>query len=516
MRCDKPDVCVIGCGGGGAVVAKELAEMGLTVTVLEAGPWYQDPDQEFSGLEWDMLGVNGRFRWGPGNRREAPWQRRLEGLTTILQVAGVGGTTLHYFGNSPRAYPGAIDRSWPLTYRDLIPYYEKVEATLPVAEVDGLSPKDAIFTYGCERIGLVRLGGKDVIGEGWRPQPNAIAKSCTRCGHCFIGCVHPRGVPIHLKAKRSTDVSYIPLALKTGRCRVLANCFVRKILTERGQARGVVYRDDRGVLQEMEARVVVLAAGAVESPRLWLNSGLPTEADVVGRYLTIHYVDHATGFFDRDTFPFLGQTSEARAEFPGKGFLEVTGYGGPAFFAAAVFGNGQISPIGDHGPWRTTGLLWGRATKERMREFPRSVTISAGTDDTAAPFNRVQLGENSSDVDENGRIPLVSYRPTVETLRRRDWLVRKAASILIAAGARPESIHRTNSHPIGVHLHGTMRMGQDPHMSVVDSNCEAYAVKGLFIADNSVFPNALGGPNPTLTCQALATRTAEKIKCLYF
>src|SRR5207245_4560775 len=82
------------------------------------------------------------------------------------------------------------------------------------------------------------------------------------------------------------------------------------------------------------------------------------------------------------------------------------------------------------------------------------------------------------------------------------------------AGA-PE-IYRLNWPPLILHVQSTMRMGANPADSVLDENCESRAVKRLFIADNSALPNALGGPNPTLTSQALATRTAEKIFQRYF
>jgi choline dehydrogenase-like flavoprotein len=151
-----PDVVVIGAGGGGPVVAKELAEQGVKVLVLEAGPWL-DPDRDFSGLEDDMGSIiDGRLRWGPADRSRAPWIRRRDGVGLILQAAGVGGTTLHYNGICPRAYPSGVDDAWPLTYGDLVPYYERVEEFLPVTLVNDLATKDATFATGCERIGLRR------------------------------------------------------------------------------------------------------------------------------------------------------------------------------------------------------------------------------------------------------------------------------------------------------------------------------------------------------------------------
>ena len=87
---DRPDVVVVGAGAGGPVVAKELAERGVDVLVLEAGPWLE-PDRDFSRLEDDMGSiVEGRFRWGPGDRSRGPWMRRRDGVGLILQIAAVG------------------------------------------------------------------------------------------------------------------------------------------------------------------------------------------------------------------------------------------------------------------------------------------------------------------------------------------------------------------------------------------------------------------------------------------
>lgn len=112
--------------------------------------------------------------------------------------------------------------------------------------------------------------------------------------------------------------------------------------------------------------------------------------------------------------------------------------------------------------------------------------------------------------DEHGPIPMIRYTASKEDKRKREKLVKMASEILHKAGAK--KIIRTDwpSH-LFAHIESTMRMG-----FVVDDNCEAYQVKRLFITDNSMHFNGIGGPNPTLTTQALATRTAEKLANIYF
>jgi choline dehydrogenase-like flavoprotein len=533
MVARRPDAIVVGAGACGPVVAKELAERGVVVTLLEAGPWL-DPERDFTQLEDDMWSiVDGVFRWGPEDRTKSPWMRRRDGVGLILQTAGVGGTTLHYNGISPRAYPRAIHGEWPLGYEELIPYYERVEAFLPVRQVDDLATKDALFAAGCEKIGLAESTTKDVTEAVWRRCHNAIlpiakmsengamtypdVDGCTMCGHCLVGCSNPAGAPLDRKAKRATNVTYIPAAVATGNCDVVANAFGTRILFEptgpegRTRVRGVEWRDTvTGISDQAEARVVVLAGGSIESPRLYLNSGLPDPNDVVGRYLTTHDQDIVTGFFDREVHPDVGQVTMARADFPGFGSLFTQGYG-PQSFAVAVAGGGGGTwdePAAGE-PWDFAGRFWGVPAVRRLAGYERSLSVLVCTDDELDPGNRVTQADDWAP-DEHGPVPKVAYRPTIRSKDRQDWLARKAGEILRAAGAT--EVHRSNfRRALLTHIMGTMRMGRDPASSVVNADGEAHHVLGLFVGDSSVLANGLGGPNPTLTAQALAARTADRI-----
>lgn len=520
-----PDVIVIGCGGGGAVAAKELTEAGLEVLVLEAGPWYQDLDTDYTRQQHDMASlVDGKLRWGPGDRDLPPWTRRRDGVWLILQIAGVGGTTQHYNGIAARAFPDSLNRSgWPIKYEDLVPYYERVEAFLPVRQVLELAPKDELFANGCEALGISRDDAKEVEAECWRPCYNAIlpiadlskglhypeADGCTMCGHCMIGCPNPIGAPIERKAKRSANVSYVPAAIATGKCTILPDSYVTKILTDdSGAATGVVWRDGSGVEKEETSRVVVLAGGAVESPRLWLNSGLPDPHDTVGRWFSTHLQDTVTGIFDHEVNQDIGQVTMARADFPGYGSLWAQGLE-PQSYAIAMGGAGRgFSQDPSTGPWDSKGRMWGEKTRPLHEAYSKALTVLVCVDDEEERSNRVGLDADFGP-DANGTVPLLTYHPTDESVRRREWLAVKATELLRAAGAR--YVHRSDLDTFISHPMGTMRMGNDPKTSVVDDSCESHHVKGLFIADNSVFANGLGGPNPTLTCQAIATRTADRI-----
>ena len=561
------DVIVIGAGGGGPVVAKELAQRGLSVLLLEAGPRHANPRAEWTHFENDANNpLTGFLRFGPADRQKPAWFRELPQNSFLFQVSGVGGTTQHYFGNCPRAYPGAFagyagadagaydtQHRFPLRYDELVPYYEWVEATLPV-QTAAMGTKERTFFDGCEALGLPVQTTKTTLGDSFRPQENAIlqpggtagltrdparlvfpqATGCTLCGYCLQGCMVPNRAPRNLFAKRSTDNSYVPMALTADAwsphgkpITLIADAFVTRILTEtrNGElvATGVTWRvGATGEVHTETAQVVVMAGGTTESPRLWLNSGLPNPNDWVGRGYTDHYFDLMVGLFDKDTESSKGPASAARAEFPGRGGMENIGLG-PALQAFAM----QLSDSGSRGfytngrgftgPWDgPSGRPIGPELKDAlMNGVNRMLNLLIITDDDVEAQNRVLLSALPGD--EHGPVPKVVFRPrnrSARTLTNREFLVRKGAEILRGAGAR--KVFRLDWAPLILHVQSTMRMGQSADDSVLDATAEARWVKRLFIADNSALANALGGPNPTLTSQALATRTAEKIFQRYF
>jgi choline dehydrogenase-like flavoprotein len=558
------DVIVVGAGGGGAVIAKELAAQGLDVLLLEAGPRFADPEREWNHSDSDANNPYlGYFRFGPADRAKAQWVRDISQNALFIQLSGVGGTTNHYQANSPRAMPGAFadyagadkdaydrDHLFPFGYRELVPYYEWVEHTLPV-QTAPMGTKEEVFFRGAKLLGLPLQTTKDITGAAFRPQENAIlqpqgtagkapdasklrfpvAQGCTFCGHCTQGCYAPVGAPINLKAKRSTSVSYIPMALtcdlwsSRGKpITLVADAFATKINTdEASTARSVTWRvGATGEHVAEEAKVIVLACGTVENPRLWLNSGLPNPNGWIGRGLTDHYVDVITGLMPFDTGSTRGPGSNGRIDFPGYGMLEIVGEspglraGLCAFSDAGVAGfydNGL--PGGGYGA-DTVGRLIGKDLKAVMANADRILHVDIFTDDDVEAQNRVTLSPNLPP-DEHGPVPRIEIHQrdrSARTVRNREFLAQQAVKMLRALGAK--TIHRINKPPFVIHSHNTMRMGQSADDSVLDENAETRWVKGLFVADNSALANGLGGLNPTLTTQALATRSAEKIFQRYF
>jgi choline dehydrogenase-like flavoprotein len=158
----------------------------------------------------------------------------------------------------------------------------------------------------------------------------------------------------------------------------------------------------------------------------------------------------------------------------------------------------------------------GRDLKRLLSNIDHLLNVLVITDDDVEAQNRVTLS-TTLPPDEHGSVPKVEFHQrnrSARTRRNREFLARKAVKLLKAAGAR--EVYRLDWPPLILHVQSTMRMGERAADSVLDPNAESRAVRRLFVADNSALPNSLGGPNPTLTTQALATRTAEKIFKLYF
>ncbi|MFQ3319087.1 MAG: choline dehydrogenase-like flavoprotein [Natronomonas sp.] len=571
---DQYDVVIVGAGGDGPVAAWKLGAAGLDVLVLEAGPFHgnekwpnphEEPGAEASSSPDDLSGelldeqfttreleMVEKLLWGPADYERGFWFRKFPGDGATLQAAGVGGTTLMYTSNHPRAYPAAIDEQehWPdsFTYDDLIPYYQEVEEITRPRPAP-VTAKEELFFQGAEAEGWDLLDKKNVDGPGYRPQPNALGQPSEELhvdsnydgnyeypeveGHTMAlgeisGNPFPKGAPYEEKAKRSSNVSFVPPALETGNVTIRPNAFVTSVQTDTvlgtPEATGVEFRDTwDGTTESVAADVVVMAAGAIETPRLWFNSRLP-ENEWVGKGMTIHFGDNVMGLWKsedaqtellqrvgKDTVDqHEGEVIAARFDYPGLGMLQTTGTkpGVQAIlgFGASSSGFTFTNDPSDE-PWDTMGRLAGPALKNFLSDYRRMLPVLVVTDDRPKQRNGISVAPGFED--EHGPIPQVNYKPGEGDIERRDELARIAARILRSAGA--DHVHRSDSPPTALHIHSTMRMGE-----VVDTGCEAYDIDRLFVADHSVMANSIGGPNPTNTGQALAARTADHIVERYF
>lgn len=484
---EQADVCVIGSGAGGAVVAKELAEAGLSVIILEAGENH-DPST-FGSYEPEMLR---RLFWDSGLRRTR------DSAIVISQGKGVGGSTVHNLCYAVRP-PQVLLYNWGVP--EIWPHFRQIEQTLGVTQIQetDVNRLNTVIRRGCEVMGWKGAVQRHNRGE------------CPSCGaHCLFGCPlsKPRQNDSTRIGKQSMAVTYIPLALAAG-AKLYSDCTAEKIHVKKGRIVGVSAQLPSGRLH-VQSDIVVLAAGAINSPQLWLKSRLPNTNQRVGKNLHLHPAAFVGGVFNETINGHLGipqsyyidQFLDLRRA-PDSGYLLMPAFGSQMIVAASLPGFG-----GEH-----------REFMERYRHIAALLVLLH--DKTTG---RVSVNYKGS--------PNIAYR-----LRRSDKKVLEegitnASRLLFAAGATEILMPYTQHFPIkteadleiirqrGIvpndlmlassHPQGTLRMGENPRKNVVNLSGESHAVKGLFVADASLFPTSIGVP-PTLTIAALATHVARQI-----
>ncbi len=511
---DPVDILIVGAGAAGGVLAKELAQAGFRVVVLEAGPHWI-PEIDFVS---DEKAANKLYWTDP---RVSAGQDPIE-LGANVTGKGVGGSTVHFAMVALRMHESdfrvrsldGVAHDWPIQYQDLEPYYDAVEKELGISgptnwpwppHRNGPYPYRAhpfdsvaeLFIQGCEKLGVT-----------WAPCPVATISApkggrppCVYRGWCIYGC--------STNAKASTLVTYIPKAIQAGA--EIRDCSMayRINLDPKGRARSVSYfrknKWDQLIEEEQPAGLIILSCYSIETPRLLLNSvqkghsqGLANSSGLVGKGLMVHPAHDVYGRFPQPVYMYKGPPTLAITQ----DFYETD----PHNDYVRGF---TIEPIGTFpqafAKQAQANLgLWGQELREFMMDYNHyagwglvgeclpddnnTVTLDPQVKDQyGLPVARVTFswGENDRKLFQAG--------------------IEKERQILEAAGAEITWMAKDTAH-----LLGACRMGSDPQNSVVDPWCRSWDVPNLFICDGSVFVTS-SAANPSMTIEALAARTADYI-----
>lgn len=506
---DDSVVVVIGSGAGGGTLGTDLALKGVDTVILEAGGRHEIDD--FENNEWNMFS---KISWLDKRTTSGDWRvaKDFAGLPAWI-VRAVGGSTVHWAGASLRIQEhefkartnyGKIDGAslldWPITLKDLEPYYAKAEDRMGVTRTNNIPGLPGNNNFKIMKAGADKLGykhchtGRMAINS----QPRHDRGACQQLGFCFQGC--------KMGAKWSTLYAEIPRGEKTGKLEVRPNSHVLKIEHDKsGKVSAVVYADKDGKTQRQKARAVCVAGNSIESPRLLLNSassmfkdGLANSSGQVGKNYMRHMTGSVYALFDKPVNMYRGTTmagiitDESKHDtsrgFTGGYEMETLALGIP--FMAAFLNPGA----------------WGREFTTAMDQYDHMAGMWLVGEDMPQESNAITL--HASEKDKYGMpIPNVHFDDHPNDNAMRNHAYKQGAAVYDAVGATRTM--PTPPYP-STHNLGTNRMSEKPSDGVVNKWGQTHDVKNLFVSDGSVFTTG-AAENPTLTIVALAMRQADYI-----
>lgn len=508
---DEADVCIVGAGAAGGVIAHELAKAGLRVVLIEAGPFW-NPQTDFASdelatqkLGWqDTRLVNGKnpLKLGKNNSGR-----------------GVGGGTVHFTGVFLRFHESdfmtrtldGVGEDWPIRYEDLAPYYEKIEREIAVSGPkhfpwgafkgpypypvrEPISANAILFREACEKLGYESsVAPLAILSAPFDGRP-----PCINRGFCNQGCLP--------NAKYSGLIHHIPKAIEQG-AEILSDCMVTFIETDGNKITSVVFNHD-GQEYRQKARVFVLAGFVVETPRLLLHSanshfpnGIANSSGWVGKAIMPHSSHDVYGKLDEEVRLYKGTPVLALSQH----FYETDSKRGFARgYTLSAHGSRPVSMASAIATERRDSkLIWGSELRETMLDYNYYARITLVGEVLPDPENRVTLADEK---DEYGMPRAqVSFSYGENDIKLINHAISQMDELIQAMGGKTEHVIDDTAH-----LMGGCRMGDDPERSVVNHYGQSHDIPNLYIAGASTFVTS-SGSNPTNTVMALAARTAENI-----
>jgi choline dehydrogenase-like flavoprotein len=473
------DACVIGSGAGGAPVAKELAEAGLSVAMLEEGEHYTTDD--YSGRPRDMSPL--LYRDGG--------QIATIGMPPILLPLGlaVGGSTQVNSATCFRT-PPAVLAMWrerfgleQLTPAELDPYFRRVERELNVSqtppEIAGRNA--AVVKRGADALGY----SGDFVYRNVR--------GCIGSGVCNFGCP--------TAAKQHVGVTYVPKAWDAG-ATTYSGTKARRLVLDGRRVRAVEAETASGRHLHLACDLVVIAAGTIHSPLLLRRNRISDPSGQIGRNLSLHPATGVRALFDEPIEMWAGVPQSYYVdEFADEGIMLEGAAGTPDWVATSLpyFGERHRELMESVRFLSQFGIMVSDRSRGRVREVRDTLFVHYDLD--RRDTERFKRG-----IEILAEIYLAAgARRVYPPIAGLPELGPGDMDRLRSLELRPEQLSLIAFHPLG-----TCRMGADPAHAPVDADGKLRGYEGIYVADGSIVPSSLG-VNPQITIMALATRIAFEL-----
>lgn len=517
------DYIVVGAGAAGGTSAWRLARSGAKVLCLDGGPKLDSSSYPTTSTDWEKAKrtsfspvASGRSNFGdyPVDDSQSP--------IAVCNFNAIGGSQILYSGHYPRFLRSdfhlktaeGLANDWPIRYDDLLPYFELNETEMSMSGLvgDPYYPEisDALPAVPIGKVGERLAKGFNELGWHWWPSFAAIStrnvrgrSRCHNLGPCNVGCPQ--------EAKSSVDITYIRRASEYN-LDLVPKFSVARVLVEDGVAIGVEGHDCNGVKQYFYGKKIVLAASAIGTPRILLNSrdehytsGLGNRSGLVGKNLMIHPLGYVEGLFDdyleTDIGP-QGCMMYSLEFYRASDADHQLGY-----MMHALRGAGAVE-VAKSAHSRKKLRFGPNIYTDFQKFYGRQAVLSIICEDL--PDERNQLVLDQENTDRFG-VPgvKIDYELSSNTKKMLAHGMNKARQVMRAAGAS-KSYAFGPVRDTGWHTLGTCKMGVDPDSSVVDQRGKCHDVEGLYIVDSSVFPTS-SCVNPANTIQTLALYLSDKI-----
>jgi choline dehydrogenase-like flavoprotein len=527
-------VVVVGSGASGGMAAWNLTRQGINVVLLDAGTKFDRSKYWTHVRPWEARELKARGNKEPQfylDTKEQPYLTPEGKPFELIRVWGHGGKT-NVWGRVSLRYSDLDFKGpakdgweipWPIEYKDISPYYDKVDQLIGVYGGDDDSeslPGSKFFmpapAMRCsERLLKTAFATMDIpVVAGRRAnrtRPLNGYPACHYCGNCGSGC--------DVGASFCSADHLLPDAIKSGKLEIRSNAVVARILVdENGLAKGVQYFDRvTGKERQVLAKVVVMGASAVDSTRILLNSksekhpnGIGNGSDVIGRYLCeqirVHVSGYLTTLSGKEIVHDYGAGGEhiylPRFSHRREGLDFIRGYGMQFWNSGSQPGN--LPKIGT-----SVGGIGADFKREVKRRYPAWVELHPFGE--ALPYSHNRITVDETNLDRYGVPRLrIDYEIGDNERKMADHMYDTLEEVGKRAGI--EWVHfkrrELDNNGSAIHEHGCCRMGEDPKRSALNRFNQMHDVKNVFVVDGSAFTSA-SEKNPTLTILALSWRATD-------